>query len=385
MHLLSTQPGRFVEDESVVTRLEQTPGEIVVLSSADSTLSLLAAARNRLQQEGAGYPELRLANLMHLRQPASLDLYVDELLRHARVLVIDHLGGASAWRYGLEQIEQLARSTLAQPVCRLLWQYLRAGGGANARQFLRALAHHGLGQGDAPEPPRVLPPLMLHVPAVAGTADAPGTPVALPGDSAVAGIDQLRARWKPGLPMVALVFYRSHLQSGNTAAFDAIVATLEAEGMNVLPLAVYSLKESLCLDGLRRLCAEHAVELVLNTTAFAALGMDSGEGGTPQMQELAGDAPVFQLVVSGGNREDWLADSQGLRPRDIAMQIALPEMDGRIITRAVSFKGLSYRCALTQTDVVDYQADEERVHFVARLARAWCRLRELPRATSASR
>ncbi|RYY83095.1 MAG: cobaltochelatase subunit CobN, partial [Comamonadaceae bacterium] len=350
MHLLSTQPGRFVEDESVVTRLDQTPGEIVVISSADSTLSLLAAARGRLQEEGVAYPELRLANLMHLRQPASLDLYVDEVLRHAKVLVIDHLGGASAWRYGLEQIEQLARkkglklavfsgdqkedpdllarSTLAQPVCRLLWQYLRAGGGANARQFLRALAYQGLGQGDAPEPPRVLPPLMLHV---------PGTPLALLGDTAVAGIDQLRARWKPGLPMVALLFYRSHLQSGNTAAFDAIAATLEAEGMNVLPLAVYSLKESLCLDGLRRLCAEHAVQLVLNTTAFAALGMDSGEGGTQPMQELAGDAPVFQLVVSGGNREDWLADSQGLRPRDIAMQIALPEMDGRIITRAVSF------------------------------------------------
>ena len=399
MHLLSTQPGRFVEDAGTVTRLDQTPGEIVVLSSADTTLALLAAARTRLQAEGAAYPELRLANLMHLRQPASLDLYVDEVLRHARVLVVDHLGGASDWRYGLEQIEQLARrqglklavfsgdqkedpdllarSTLPQPVCRLLWQYLRAGGAANARAFLRALAHHGLGRGEPPEPPRALPPLMLHVPAHAGTGQAPAHADA--DDGTVAGIDSLRARWVAGAPVVALVFYRAHLQSGNTAAFDAFAAALEAEGMNVLPVALYSLKDALCLDGLRRLCAEHHVQLVLNTTAFAALGLEEGDDAQPA-RELAGDAPVFQVVVSGGNREDWLADSQGLRPRDIAMQIALPEMDGRIVTRAVSFKGLSHRCPLTQTDVVDYQPDPERMRFVAQLARAWCRLRALPPA-----
>ncbi|MFS2056449.1 cobaltochelatase subunit CobN, partial [Variovorax sp. CT11-76] len=76
-----------------------------------------------------------------------------------------------------------------------------------------------------------------------------------------------------------------------------------------------------------------------------------GEGGE---LALAGDAPVLQVIVSGGNREDWLADSQGLRPRDIAMQVALPEMDGRIVTRAVSFKGLLHRCELTQTEVVGY-------------------------------
>ena len=70
MHLLSTQPGRFVEDDSVVTRLDQTPGDIVVLSSADTTLALLAAARTALAASDPGYPSLRLANLQYLRQPA---------------------------------------------------------------------------------------------------------------------------------------------------------------------------------------------------------------------------------------------------------------------------------------------------------------------------
>jgi cobaltochelatase CobN len=72
-----------------VVRVEQTPGDIVVLSAADTTLSLLADAAGQL---GPDFPTVRLANLMWLRQPASADMYVDEVLRHARVVVIDHLG-----------------------------------------------------------------------------------------------------------------------------------------------------------------------------------------------------------------------------------------------------------------------------------------------------
>jgi cobaltochelatase CobN len=387
MHLLSTQPGRFVEDDSVVTRLDQTPGDIVVLSSADTTLALLAAARTALAATDPAYPSLRLANLMYLRQPASLDLYVDEVLQHARVVVVDHLGAESAWAYGLQQLEKLARrkgqqlamfsgdlqededllarGTVPRAVSRQLWQYTRAGGAGNAMQFLRAVAFHGLGHGEAPLPPRSLPQVALHVPR---GIDAAHT---------VAGIDDLRAGWHADAPVVALVFYRSHLLSGNTAAFDALAAALHAEGLNPLPVALDSLKDPLCLSALRGLCSEHDVQLVLNTTAFAALGQgaqdDAGEA-----IALAGDAPVLQVIVSGGNREDWLADSQGLRPRDIAMQIALPEMDGRIITRAVSFKGLSHRCELTQTEVVSYQPEPDRIAFVAELARRWCRLRSLP-------
>ncbi|MDM0005980.1 cobaltochelatase subunit CobN [Variovorax sp. J22G73] len=397
MHLLSTQPGRFVEDDSVVTRLDQTPGDIVVLSSADTTLALLAAARTALAATDPGYPSLRLANLMYLKQPASLDLYIDEVLQHARVVVVDHLGAESAWAYGLQQLEKLAkrkgqqlamfsgdlqededllaRGTVPRDVSRQLWQYTRSGGAGNAMQFLRSVAFHGLGHGEAPLPPRSLPQVALHVPHAMGGMGAAHT---------VAGIDDLRAGWHADAPVVALVFYRSHLLSGNTVAFDAMAAALSAEGLNPLPVALDSLKDPLCLSTFRGLCAAHDVQLVLNTTAFAALGQgmqgmqdDDGDEAEAEAVALAGDAPVLQVIVSGGNREDWLADSQGLRPRDIAMQIALPEMDGRIVTRAISFKGLSHRCELTQTEVVNYQPEPDRVAFVAELARRWCRLRSL--------
>ena len=107
MHLLSTRPGGHVEDGGQgVVRVAQTPGSVVVLSAADTTLSLLADAAAQL---GPGYPSVRLANLMWLRQPASVDMYVDDVLRHARVLVIDHLGTPSDWAYLVERAMSLAR------------------------------------------------------------------------------------------------------------------------------------------------------------------------------------------------------------------------------------------------------------------------------------
>ena len=379
MHLLSTRPGGFVEDESIVTRLEQTPADIVILSSADTTLALLAQACAAIHALQPDFPSVRLVNLLHLRQPASLDLYVDEVLGHAKVVVVDHLGSESAWPYGVQQISALAhqkrqhlamfsgdlqedlrlleRSTLPLPICRLLWQYLRAGGVENARSFVSAVAFHGLEFGTEPAPPRTLPQIAVHV------------PQALCASHAIAGLDDLRVAWHADAPVVAITFYRAHLLAANTAAFDALALALHARGMNPLPVAIDSLKDALCLSAFRTLCSEQQVQLVLNTTAFSAVG----EGAS-----LAGDAPVLQVIASGGNREDWLADSQGLRPRDIAMQVVLPEMDGRIITRAVSFKGLSYRCPITQTDVVSYQPEPDRIDFVADLAQRWCLLRSKP-------
>ena len=83
MHLLSTRPGGHVEDGGQgVVRVEQTPGDIVVLSAADTTLSLLADAAGQL---GAGFPTVRLANLMWLRQPASADMYVDDAVSYTHL------------------------------------------------------------------------------------------------------------------------------------------------------------------------------------------------------------------------------------------------------------------------------------------------------------
>jgi cobaltochelatase CobN len=378
MHLLSTRPGGHVEDGGQgVVRVAQTPGDIVVLSAADTTLSLLADAAGAL---GADFPSVRLANLMWLRQPASADMYVDDVLQHARVVVIDHLGGASDWAYVVERVRDLARkrgqwlalfsgdasedlqlllrSTAPHEDCRQLWRCLREGGRDNARTFFELIGHAAFGLGRRPAPPAVLPPAMVY--------QSPG---ALP--------------WKEGAPAALLVFYRAHVQAGNTAVFDAMLAALSSAGLNTVAVAVDSLKNPTSLALLQSLAVEHQVGVVLNATSFAMTALDgddvdSVEGA--QMAPLAGDAPVLQLITAGCSQEQWLADPHGLTPRDLAMQVVLPEVDGRIGTRAISFKGLAWRDARTEVDVVHYQPEPERMAFVAELARRWCVLRDKPNA-----
>jgi cobaltochelatase CobN len=372
MHLLRTTPGGFVDDTAGVMRIDQQPADIVVLSSADTTLSLLASVVPRL---GADFPSLRLANVTFLRQPASVDFYVEDVLQHAKVVIVDHLGGEAYWPYGIEQVvalagrrqqllamfsgdlqedpNLLARSTADAALCHQLWRYLREGGAQNAEAFLRFIAFRAFGWGREPALPQPLPAAALYHP-----------------ERDVPTVADWQARWRPGAPVVAILFYRAHLQAANTAVFDALIDALDAQGLNPLPLAITSLKDAVSRDVLQQLCTEHDVALVLNTTAFAASAIDD-----PEPLALAGDAPVMQVILSGGNRDDWVKDNQGLNSRDIAMHIALPEVDGRIITRAISFKGLAYRCPHTEVDVVRYQPDLERVAFLVELSRRWCRLR----------
>jgi len=73
----------------------------------------------------------------------------------------------------------------------------------------------------------------------------------------------------PDAPVALLLFYRAHLQAGNTAAFDQMMATLAAHGLRPLAIAVDSLKNPASLAQVQRTAAEQRVDIVLNATAFA--------------------------------------------------------------------------------------------------------------------
>ncbi|EYC51541.1 cobalamin biosynthesis protein CobN [Hylemonella gracilis str. Niagara R] len=381
MHLLSTRPGGHVDDGGQgVVRVAQTPGDIVVLSAADTTLALLSDAARALPDD---FPTVRLANLMWLRQPASVDLYVDEVLQHARVVVIDHLGAASDWAYLVERAQEqaraqgqwlalfsgdfgedlqlLLRSTASHEDCRHLWRCLREGGPDHAHSFFALIAHAAFGRGARPAAAAALPSALV-VPPQGAAADLP---------------------WRAGAPVALLVYYRAHWQSGNTAVFEALQAELSAQGLNSVAVAVDSLKNPASLALLRELAQQHRVGVVLNATSFALSSLDAGDGDSPlgnAAEALAGDAPVLQLITAGCAQEQWQADPHGLSPRDLAMQVVLPEVDGRIVTRAISFKGLAWRCERTEMDVARYQPEPDRIAFVAELARRWCALRDTPNA-----
>ena len=163
MHLLRTQPGGFVSDDNIAD-LGQTPAELVILCSGDSSLALLAEAAQQLPQD---YPSFRLANPMQVQNHASVDLYVDEVLRHAKVILLSLHGGIGYWRYGIERLVALAErgvqlilvpgddrpdpelsglSTVGAPERDRLWHFLRQGGLGNALDFYRCLASAYLGR-----------------------------------------------------------------------------------------------------------------------------------------------------------------------------------------------------------------------------------------------
>ena len=85
MHLLVAQPGA-IDDGSHGVDLGQSPGDIVVLSAADTELASLAQARGKIADRD--FPSLRLASLLHLGHKTSVDLYREKVVAHARLVVV---------------------------------------------------------------------------------------------------------------------------------------------------------------------------------------------------------------------------------------------------------------------------------------------------------
>ncbi len=357
MHLLATTSGVMGSALEPVD-LDQAPADIVFISAADSELAALARASDNLEA-----PSLRLANLLQLQHNLSVDRYIEKTLCGARLIVLRLLGGAAYWSYGLTEIEDLARrerlklavlpgdanpdpqlmarSTLPLADCERLRQYLVAGGATNARNFLASCAHL-LGAGQMPPAAEILPKAGIYRDAARGAE-----------------------------PAAAIVFYRSVLEGGQVAPIEAIIDALAARGIGCTALYVASLKDETSAALIRGTFSARRPDVILNATSFAV-----SAGGTDPL--AAFDCPVLQVVLAGSSEESWRAGSQGLGPRDLAMNVVLPELDGRILTRAISFKADALWHEKTQCRIVTYKPVADRVSFVADLAANWLRLRRTP-------
>jgi cobaltochelatase CobN len=65
---------------------------------------------------------------------------------------------------------------------------------------------------------------------------------------------------------------------------------------------------------------------------------------------------------------------------DLTLQIALPELDGRITTRVGAFKEVDVADPRLSTALQRYEPQPERLAWVAELLRRWCELRSTPAA-----
>ncbi|WP_066707889.1 cobaltochelatase subunit CobN [Celeribacter ethanolicus] len=379
MHLLAATPGS-IDDGSEAVDLGQSPADLVVISAADTELALLSEARAAMTEA----PTLRLASLLHLRHPMSVDLHLDTCATKSRMVIARVLGGAGYWKYGLEQYaarlheagvafvalpgddkpdaELAALSTVSTEDYHRLWSYLTEGGAENAVAFL-SYARAMLDGGEKPAPAKPLLRAGLYWPG-----------------KGVADLGQLENLWTEGAPVVPLVFYRALVQGAGLGPINGLIEALMAQGLNPLPVFVASLKDPVSAATLESLFQEAPPEVILNCTAFAVGTPESGGTDTPLSNPATNGAPVFQVVLAGSSHEAWETGTSGLSARDIAMNVALPEVDGRVMTRAVSFKGEAYRDDATECTIATYRAEESRIGFVAELAANWARLRHMPRA-----
>jgi cobaltochelatase CobN len=374
MHLLSTS-STSLDDLVEPIDLRQSPGDVAILSFADSDLAGLAAA---WALERDALPSVRLAHLRDLRHPMSVDLWIERVGSHAKVILVRLLGGLDWWRYGIEQLSVLARehasvlavlpgedrddprlaaaSTLPQGELDLLLGFFREGGRENLRGLLRRLAGHAGMALERAEPK----PL-------------PRTSGYLPREGAV-DLEALIARLPAGRPRVPIIFYRAALLAADTAPIDALCEALAARQLAPAPLVVTSLKDAeaaaFVTDALQRL--DPAV--IITTTAFAA----AGQPGQPTPLDQL-DVPVLQAVVAATKRAAWTESARGLGASDLAMHVVLPELDGRVLAGAIAFKHPMPPVAGLAFTALINQPERDRIAMVADRAAALARLRCVPR------
>ncbi|MBT4772799.1 MAG: cobaltochelatase subunit CobN [Rhodospirillaceae bacterium] len=376
MHLLAAVPGT-VDDGSEAVDLGQTQGDILVLSAADTEITALAMANRSRMANDPNAPSLRLANYLRLAHNMSVDLYVDDVVRHTKLVVCRLLGGRGYWPYGVDEIVAACRAADIpvaflpgddQPDAELtnltsldggdthrLWQYLVHGGIDNAGNFL-AFAETLIGRDRDWHEPAPLTRAGLYWPGAGNIA-----------------LEGLRAHWADDAPVAGVLFYRALMQAANLAPIDSLIAALQTKGVNPLPIHAASLKDPLAAAMIAETFAAAPPDVILNATGFALSAPGAPLDRGPFTHT---DAPVLQVVLAGSDEDSWRDTANGLSARDIAMNVALPEVDGRVLARAVSFKGAQVRDDFSETDIVTHVPVPDRINFTADLAANWARLRK---------
>ncbi|AFZ67794.1 cobaltochelatase subunit CobN [Deinococcus peraridilitoris] len=353
---------------------------IAFLTHADTDLLCLDAARDSFPPE---FPLVTGVSLSGIRSDAQMQQLLSGAVGGAEIVVARIHGRLSGVPgYGLlldharragqrllllsgtgESDPELAASSSAPPrVQQDALAYLQAGGWQNIRELLCFLSDSLRLTGFGFAPPLALPEHGLYHPD-------------LPEHATLEDWSRLA---RPERPTAGLTFYRAHALSGNTAFVDALVRALDDAGLNALPVFTTSLKathegQPAVFQFLQDSGGTPLVDVLINTLSFAMGEVNAGgvtnAGWSVGALERLG-VPVLQAVTSGGARGPWETSARGLNPLDTAMNVALPEFDGRIISVPVSFKE-------RDQDGARFVPDLERCARVAGQARGLARLRWL--------
>lgn len=368
MHVIFRESHGLDETETP-TDLGQSPADLVVLSLSDSDLGAFAAGWHRGGGPEGRLPSLRLANIVALKHPLSVDTYVEHTLAGAKGILIRLIGGVPYWPYGLQQIEALARekgialavlpadgrpdarldamSTVPASTLRRLSQLCDTGGAVAAQAALAQMAlAAGLYAGPVPGA-KTLPFVGAWTPEDGVTCPAPAM---------FATVDA---------PLVALVFYRSYLVAADLAPIEALFTALRARGFRALGLFAPSLKAPSAREWLEGQLRALSPVAIVNATSF------SGRGAAGRSPLDAPDVPVFQVALSTATRSAWDGSDRGLSPADLAMHVVLPEVDGRLFAGVASFKEPAARDPHLQFARFAHAPEPARIMAIADRVAAW--------------
>lgn len=375
MHILATSTASL-DDLVEPVDVAMKPADMIVLSFSDSDLAVTAAAARPM----APLPSLRLGALRDLRHPMSVDLWIDRTAIHARAILVRILGGYEWWRYGCDRLAAAARahgialailpgkcrerderlaalSTVPEAEYDALLDCFREGGTENAAAALSRLARLAGAEIEAGCATKV-PAAGLYVPG-RGIVDEATLDADRPGDR----------------PDVPILFYRSMLLAGDIAPIDALCGALEARGIAPVPVFVASLRDAGGRAVVERTCRRPKARALITTTAFAA--------GTEPDDTTLFDAlglPVLQVAMATTRREAWATGPRGLAPADLAMHVVLPELDGRVMAGAISFKEAGAPDPLLSLRRQVNRPEPDRIEQVAERVAALIRLQDTPPA-----
>ncbi|MCX8506251.1 MAG: cobaltochelatase subunit CobN, partial [Alphaproteobacteria bacterium] len=377
MHLLRSVTPSRQNDQAI--DLGQNPAHLVILSAADSDLLPIQAAYQGLVNAQSNPPSLRLAHLLTLGHPASIDLYAETVLSHAKFVVVRLLGGDRYWSYGVKLLRRLAEekgvklaliagepnmddsltahSTLPAAILQRIHAYFVAGGRENAENLLGLLASWVENPSESIDLSRFAP---CHT---------------TPPFGIYQNADTARNPLPPTAPVIKILFYRALLVAGDLAPIDALVGALRQRGAHAQPIFVPSLKDAEALDYLHHDCAENPPDLIITLTNFAAAATAAASNPSEPVNFAAQNCPILQAILSSDSHKDWQNNTRGLNPRDLAMAVMLPELDGRLMGGVISFKQMGVRDPHTQFATAHHQPVPELIDHLADLALAWVTLR----------
>ena len=177
-------------------------------------------------------------------------------------------------------------------------------------------------------------------------------------------------------PVIGLVLQRSHIVTGDEAHYVAVIQELEYRGATVIPVFCGGLDFSkpvnqFFYDPLNP--DQPLVDGVVSLTGFALVGGPARQDHPRAIESLSRlNRPyMVALPLVFQTTQEWEESDLGLHPVQVALQIAIPELDGAIEPIVLSGRDDATGKAHTLQD---------RVEAIAERAIRWASLRLKPRA-----